>query len=177
MNYRQRNIKWKRNRAIVLAVLFLAVLGIVGEEDYQAAKMMEGQEKQAMPMLTVKEARLAEFFEKHGAPDPVALAVATAPLKRPRLAAAQAVVESNGDPAAVGKAGERGVWQIIEREWSAVPQDLRLQADQYERIMEGLIAEQRGSLRRALSTYNSGHPTRSANYASRVLQLVNEVKI
>ena len=165
-------MKQERNRALLLAALFLALLGIVGEDDYQVAKAME------RPLeLTAKEAALADFYTRHGAPEPVALAKATAKLKRPRLAAAQAVVESNGNPDAIGKAGEKGVWQIIEREWGVVPLSLQLQAEQYEKIMESLIAEQRGRLLPALSKYNSGHPTRSANYASRVMGLVNEVRL
>ena len=158
-------------KGILLMLAVVISMGVAGNIDNQAAV-----EIKTAP-LSAKEKVLAEFFEKHGSPHPVELAQAVAPLKRPRLAAAQAVVESNGNARAIGKAKERGVWQIIEAEWSAVPQDLRLQAQQYEQIMESMITEERGRLRQALSRYNSGHPTRSANYASRVLQLVNEVKI
>ena len=165
----------KRNyKPILLMALVIGLMGMVGEMDRQADEALRKTEQTP---LSTKEKALAEFYQKHGAPDPVSLAVATASLKRPRLAAAQAVVESNGNPKAIGKAGEKGTWQILEREWGVVPTDLRLQADQYEKIMESLIAEQRGRLREALSRYNSGHPNRSLTYSAKVMELVKTINL
>lgn len=161
----------EHTKGLLLMLVVVMSMGVAGNIDNQTVT-------DAKPApLSVKEQRLAEFFAKHGSPHPVELAQAVAPLKRPRLAAAQAVVETGGNKDLVGRASERGVWQIIEREWSAVPQNLRLQAQQYEQIMEQMIREERGRLRQALSRYNSGHPTKSLAYADKVMGLVKELKI
>lgn len=119
--------------------------------------------------LTAKEQKLAEAFIRHRSPHPVELARVVARMKRPRLAAAQAIIESNANKHAVGSSGERGVWQIIEKEWGAVSDDLKGQSDQYEEIMEGLIKGSQGNLRRALGKYNGD---RSGRYAQKVMAQV-----
>jgi hypothetical protein len=155
----------------VLLVGFIA-LGIVGNFQYREQLELERISKQP-PALTAEETRLAEFFVENGSTHPVELAKVVVKTKRPRLAAAQAVVESNGRKDAIGKANEKGVWQIIESEWGIVPEDLSGQAYQWEKIMEGLLNE-RGNLRQALSAYNGDF---SGDYYRKVMKKVNEVPI
>lgn len=130
--------------------------------------------KPSAPSLTATEQKLARVLQDNGSPHPVELAKVVAKMKRPRLAAAQAIVESNGTPTARGKAGEKGTWQIIEREWGPVPKDIQGQARQYEEIMEELIKSSDGNLRKALGKYNGD---RSGKYARKVLSKVEKIKL
>lgn len=125
--------------------------------------------------LTQKEQKLAEVFQQHGSPHPVELARVVVKMKRPRLAAAQAIIESDGTVTARGTAGEIGIWQVIERDWGPTPKnDIQGQADQYESIMESLIKESDGNLRRALGKYNGD---RTGKYARKVLAKVEQIKL
>lgn len=125
--------------------------------------------------LTPTEQKLAAVFHEHGSPHPVELAKVVARMKRPRLAAAQAIVESDGTVTARGAAGEIGIWQVIERDWGPTPKnDIKGQADQYESIMESLIKESDGNLRKALGKYNGD---RSGKYARKVLSKVEKIKL
>lgn len=130
----------------------------------------------AQPQLTKKEIKLAEVFIKHGAESPVELAQAVAKRKRPRLAAAQAIVESNGRNV-IGKAGEKGIWQIIEKEHGIVPDDIQGQSEKWEKVFEDYLSQSNGRLKEALCRYNSGRPDRSQKYAAKVLRVVEQVKI
>lgn len=127
------------------------------------------------PTLTASEQKLAEVFQQHGSPHPVELARVVVKMKRPRLAAAQAIIESDGTVTARGAAGEIGIWQVIERDWGPTPKnDIKGQADQYESIMESLIKESDGNLRKALGKYNGD---RSGRYARKVLAKAQQINL
>lgn len=157
----------------VLLVIIVA-FGIVGNIEYRDQQAMEQAAKIPPCTLTLKEAKLAEFFEKNGSPHPVELAQTVAKMKRPRLAAAQAVVESNGNKTAIGKLNEKGVWQIRQELHGEFSSDLGSQSRKFEEVMEQMIRESDGKLKKALSLYNGD---RSGKYAALVLRKVAEVKL
>ncbi len=134
-----RNAGSKSMLAIIAGFLMLALYGIVGSCDQRKPQQLQAVQK--VQALTVKEQKLAEFFIEHRSPHPVELAQVVVKLKRPRLAAAQAVIESNGNKNAIGKAGEKGIWQIIEREHGVVPDDIEGQAQKWEEVFEGYLEE------------------------------------
>ena len=76
-------------------------------------------------------------------------------LKRPLLTIPQGQIESRLNPKAKGKAGERGAWQVLQREWGKVPRGLKAQAKQHEQIMDALIKENHGNISKAVMRYNS----------------------
>ena len=91
------------------------------------------------------------------------------PLERPVLTIAQGQVESRLNPKAVGKAGERGAWQVMEKTWGKVPKKLDGQARQAERILQELISENKGDHFEALVKYNSYHNRKAGvKYACKV---------
>jgi len=106
--------------------------------------------------LTYEQEQFKSFFQRHGSPAPDQMAVAVTATKRPALMAAIAVVESNGDPKAVGDRGtSKGAWQVQAKHWGEVPTDPVSQALQAERILEELLSSRR-SLRSGLARYNGG---------------------
>ena len=160
----------------LLLVLALAVtmmnLDFIWEEEQQKAAPVVVESRPQ----TAQEAKYEQFFRKHNSPAPkqMAQAVMKAKTPRKRLLASVAVVESNGNPAAKGKAGEKGAWQIIEREWGTVPPAHRpdLQADQATIILEQLIKDSNGNLRQALCRYNGD---RSGAYSAKVMRKVAQL--
>ena len=119
------------------------------------------------------------FFIRHGSPAPEEMAVAVTQTKRPALMAAIAVKESNGNPKAVGDHGDSlGAWQVQPKHWGPVSTDPVQQALQAERILEELTGnEPRGSLRYALSRYNTGRVCSTGKrYANHVIKLKRSVK-
>lgn len=144
-------------------------------------KTAENQEKYySRPFtLTDQQKGYAEFFRKHGSPQPEVMAVAVTQTKRPALMAAIAVKESNGDPAAVGDNGEsKGAFQVQEKHWGPVSESPVQQALQAEKILEELVQASRGRHRQGLARYNGGTnpPTISHRYAVKVLKLAKEAK-
>lgn len=115
--------------------------------------------------LTAKERQLAERYIKQGAPDPVRMARAVAHKKHGTLLAKISIVESGGDHRAVGKAGERGAFQVRPELWGDVPLYPDQQADQAEQILEAYL-RYRGGVFAALSGYNGD---RTGRYARKVL--------
>lgn len=77
------------------------------------------------------------------------------PLERPHLTIAQGLVESNLNPKAKGKTGERGAWQVIPKQWGKVPKKLGQQAVQAEKILNELLAENDNDMFESLVKYNS----------------------
>lgn len=75
------------------------------------------------------------------------------PVERPHLVIAQGLVESGMNQYAVGKAKERGAWQVIARHWGRVPRTLINQQKQHSRIMRELV-EEHGSVELAVKRYN-----------------------
>jgi hypothetical protein len=124
--------------------------------------------------ISKKEQDIVNFYMEHRSPDPFVMARATAKAKRPRLMAAVAVVESNANPKAIGKAGEKGAWQVIEEEWGIVPDDAEGQCKQAEGILEELLEASEGKLKGGLSKYNGD---RTGKYAQKVLAKVDVLKL
>jgi len=115
-----------------------------------------------------------EFFGKHGSKSSEEMAVAVVKTKRPALMAAIAVVESNGDPKAVGDSGaSKGAWQVQEKHWGQVHTTASEQALQAEKILEELVQSSRGRLRSGLEKYNTGRVGTKAGerYAADVLRI------
>ena len=139
--------------------------------------------KAAVPkpiQLTSEQAEYRDFFKGHGSPAPEQMAIAVTQTKRPALMAAIAVVESNGNPKAVGDNGaSKGAFQVQAKHWGKVPTTATEQALQAERILEELLSSAR-HLRRgntrfhvALARYNGGDrpPRISYKYADKVMRL------
>lgn len=147
----------------------------------KTAVIQQRQAFAAQPPLTSEQEEYRKFFAKHGSPAPVEMAkavTATKPHNRPVLAAV-AVIESNGNPKAVGDGGSsHGAFQVQPRHWSKVSSSPVQQALQAERILEELVASNAGrQLRRGLITYNGGNnpPGISYRYADRVIALAKQV--
>ena len=130
--------------------------------------------------LTSEQAEYRDFFKGHGSPAPEQMAVAVTQTKRPALMGAIAVVESNGDPKAVGDNGaSKGAFQVQSKHWGKVPATAVEQALQAERILEELLSSRRAlrrgdsRLRVALARYNGGDrpPGISYKYADKVMRL------
>ena len=90
-------------------------------------------------------------------------------LERPHLTIAQGMVESGMNQYAVGKSGEKGAWQVLEKHWGKVPKKLHEQAKQSEKIINELLAESRNDLYTAIIKYNG-----SGNKAVRYAQIVRK---
>jgi len=164
------------------AVLIMAVGVLVFGCADAVVKTAENQERYySRPFqLTQEQHGYAEFFRRHGSPSPEQMAVAVTATKRPALMSAIAVVESNGDPAAVGDAGDsKGAFQVQEKHWGEVSESPVQQALQAERILEGLLKERErlrcksDRIRASLAAYNGGQrpPRVSYKYADRVMKL------
>lgn len=164
---------------VVLAGLVaLLVHGCVDSVD-RTVELDERAARRSQAMAAEFHSHVA-FFDRHGSADPATMAAAVLaadPDLRP-LMAAVAVVESNGNPQAVGDGGRScGAWQVQGAHWGEVSGDAVEQARQAELILMELVdaVEHRGSLRwsSALARYNGGHtpPGVSYRYARRVLDL------
>ena len=114
---------------------------------------------------------LESAFEKAGSPVPSQMAKAVRQTKRPELMAAIAIQESDGTPWAKGKAGEKGAFQVIEKDWGKVSQHPDEQAKQAERILDELLEASKGNELKAIAMYNGGaYPNKKAyKYADSVI--------
>lgn len=113
-------------------------------------------------------AKIAKHIEKTDYPgDPLTLAKKIRQTKHPKTLTAILTVESNGKPAAIGKVGEKGLYQVRPEIHGPVSSDPLAQTDQAARILEDLVAENDGDLRKAIQRYN-GSGKKSRKYASQV---------
>ncbi len=138
----------------------------------------EIQEKYYSAPISQEQQDLVHFFVRHGSPEPERMAAAVSKTRRPKTLAAIAVVESRGNPKAVGDNGDsKGAFQVQQRHWQPVPESPEDQARQAEQILEELLATTRGRLRPALIKYNAGEnsPPSAKRYADRVLALRREL--
>lgn len=169
-------------KTAVLGILSVAMAatawGLVGEEPDGSAstKIIVAEEPFSLPDL-VHEQRV-KFASAHGAVDPVALVAAVSHSPMANLLISVAIEESNGDPVAVGAAGEEGAWQVMSLHWGVVPRDLSGQAGQAEKIINGLLIESKGNKIKALARYNGGTtpPDKSYRYAKRILKRVGSLQ-
>ncbi|MDA8428753.1 MAG: hypothetical protein M0T70_05805 [Geobacteraceae bacterium] len=118
------------------------------------------------------------FAAEHGVADPVALVAAVRHSPMANLLINVAIEESLGDPVAKGSSGEEGAWQVIASHWGAVPEDIRGQAGQAERIIRSLLISVKGNRKEALARYNGGStpPVRSYRYAERILKRTGQLQ-
>ncbi|NTV50958.1 MAG: lytic transglycosylase domain-containing protein [Geobacteraceae bacterium] len=163
-----------------LLVVFM-LIGLAGTVEYQTEVIQERMDREhaaevarLKSVLTFKEAQLAEFYARQGSPAAVEMARATAQAKRPRLMAAIAAVESNGSPKAIGKAGERGAWQVMPFFHGDVPADPAGQMMQSEQLLDELLDQHGGNIKRAVKAYN-GDGVKADAYSRRVLAMLAEV--
>lgn len=77
-----------------------------------------------------------------------------APLDRPALTLAQGYTESGMNIKAVGKKGEKGAFQVIEKHWGKVPKTWKKQADQNQEIINELLDVCNGDIKKAVTKYN-----------------------
>lgn len=156
-------------------LLVLAAFGIAGNYDYKdqlmvhqvAAKAQVIEDRQAN-----LEKKISVFMERENSPNSQEFARAIAKHKRPRLLAAVAAVESNGNPSARGKAGEIGAYQVTPKHWGAVPKDIAGQTDQAAKILEELLEANSGRIKPALSAYNGDTTGR---YADKVMAKASQL--
>lgn len=134
------------------------------------------------PPLSSEQTKLVEYckvFDAHKSPDPYRMAKAVVSTKNPKRMAAVAIIESNGNPKAKGKSGERGAFQVIEKEFGKVSKNPTKQARQSEDILEDLVRESHGNLKVALRKYNGGpdYQKKPATkvYANKILAKIKEM--
>lgn len=125
--------------------------------------------------LTWTQEKIARYFIKKQVVNPVECARAIATNSEyPFIAAAQAVVESQVKPAAVGKHKERGCYQVREKYWGKVSTRLDRQTRQHSVILAALIQEHRGHVKRAIRAYN-GSGRKAIRYERMVAKNIAEV--
>jgi hypothetical protein len=89
-------------------------------------------------------------------------------LAHPEITISQGMTESKLNQYAGGRNHDKGAFQVIEKYWGKVPDDLRGQVLQNERIMEELLKVTGGDLHAALRKYN-GKGRAAKRYADRVI--------
>jgi len=100
----------------------------------------------------------------------------TIPLQRPHLTLAQGIVESHCNPYAIGKAKEKGAYQVTEKYWGKVPQGHTAQAQQAEQIMNELLLASGNDVSHALELYNGGESNKATRkYRQRVISKALEL--
>lgn len=153
--------------ALIAFALYMLVRTIVQEENNKRTyKAHYSQQEQ----------HYIQVFRKYGSPEPEVMACAVTKTKNPKLMAAIAIVESNGNHRAVGDSGfSKGAFQVQARHWGEVPSTATEQAQQAERILDELVAASpRRSLRSGLAKYN-GKGQQAKRYADKVLRLRERV--
>lgn len=122
--------------------------------------------------------KIERLFVEYGSPVPKQMTQAVNATKRPTLMAAIALQESDGTPWAKGKAGEKGAFQVMEKDWGLVSQNPVDQAMQAEKILDELLEASKGDVRKALSMYNGGSrpPKKSYKYADSVITKWKKLK-
>lgn len=127
--------------------------------------------------LSAEQEQYKNFFKAQGSKESDAMAIAVSYTKNPKLMAAIAIVESNGNSKAVGDSGaSKGAFQVQAKHWGAVPNNALDQALQAEKILEELLTD-RVRLRQSLACYNGGTrpPASSYRYADRIIGVTNEL--
>lgn len=119
--------------------------------------------------------KIVENYIKHQSPVPMQMATAirSVPEKHQKTLQAISIVESNGTPWAVGKSGEKGAFQVIEKDWGKVSKNPDEQARQAQQILDELLEASGGNELKALAMYNGGsRPNKKAwKYAQKVIKV------
>jgi hypothetical protein len=175
------NKRWKKKPKYgrVAVILMLSVVSIVVFGHDFSYKEQVAAQKSCLTSCH-RHVALSRYFEHKGSPDPQRMATAVLETSRPRLMASIAVRESGGDPKAVGDGGRsRGSFQVQAAHWKNklherhVSKDPVIQALDSERILEELIAENNGSLRKGLSAYNGERGKKV--YANQILAELSNI--
>ena len=94
----------------------------------------------------------------------------------PQVSLAIGKVESGMNHRAVGRAGERGAFQVLEKHWGKVPRTLRGQMLQHDRVLRELHRECGGDLPLAITRYN-GKGKKARKYLGKVTREVLEQEL
>lgn len=125
--------------------------------------------------ITNEEWKMSLYFQKKGSKKPVEMAQAVLKTKKPRLMAAIAVVETNGNPE-VRRSGYKkrhhGAFQVNPKYWGPVSHDALSQALQAEDALDTFKKTSKGKLTVALNYYG-GDSTDA--YSKRILAELSEV--
>jgi hypothetical protein len=156
--------------------LFVSLVRIKSCEPVPAAASRSVWQKPCHDCHNYK-SQLTSYFKKKGSKTPEELANAVIRTRNTRLLSAVAIVESNGNKDAVNiKHGRKnksvGAYQVRPRHWKTVPPDAYGQSLQTESILESLVEEQNGDIRKALSAYGG---STTDKYANKVLAELREV--
>jgi len=172
--------RWQRKRKTLFelykcAFLIVVIILIAYSLPYHEKPAQYKDAAATCAVACHRHVALSRFFESKGSPDPRRMATAVLETNRPRLMASIAIRESHGNPKAVGDGGRsKGAFQTQPRHWSKlmhekkVSKDPVIQALDSERILDDLLVENNGNMKKALSAYN-GERTRKV-YAQNILK-------
>ena len=153
-------------KLLLVAGMFL----VVGHVDYHSRIEPEVKEINCAVCHSRKQSFTA-YFERNGSKTPEQMAEAVLATKSPRLLAAIAKVESNGNATAKHKVSKaKGAFQVKERFWGKVSKDPVEQALQAEAILTELTETM--PIKKALNVYGGDSKGR---YAKTVLAELMEV--
>jgi|GEM_PF-4134886 len=164
--------------AAVTFVGFGILVGVSATKGYAAFKRAGNESVVNSIKCTIchsKQAAFQRYFEKIGSPQPEKMAAAVLATKKPRLMAAIAKVESNGNPdvKATGyKKRHDGAFQVNRNIWGAVSQDAVEQAIQAEMVLDEHRKDSK-NLKAALNAYG-GDKTKK-RYAYNILKELEDV--
>lgn len=170
---------WKRKHYKIdltkptLYLILFAIVIILAGYDF-ASKEPELKPLPSHGFLNPRHFALSEFFRLKGSPDPQRMATAVLETKRPRLMASIAVRESGANPKAVGDGGRsKGAFQVQAKHHGRVSSDPVEQALQSERVLDELLSENNGNMKKALNAYNGD--TKKKVYAQNILAELERV--
>lgn len=148
----------RRTRYGIFAAVVFFIIVVV----YLIGHTIAYKEQHATPMLkshktlTDEQWRLSMYFAKNGSPTPEQMAIAVTKTKSPRLLAAIAKIETNGNPHKRNtgyKKRHSGAWQVNPRDWGKVSKDPVEQALQAEFALDTFTKESKGKIKKALNNY------------------------
>ena len=125
---------------------------------------------------TKKHQKLAQYFKRKGSPCPEEMSHAVLTTKSPRLMSAIAKCESGGDYRIRSKGYKLqhdGAFQVNPKHWGKVPYDAVGQALQAETVLEVLVKEHNGNIKKALNAYGGDRTRRT--YAKNILAELENV--
>ena len=181
-NKRWNKRKNSRGYATILIVMFILLIILIGHnlshKEIQVVPTFKKSHAEVPPSM--REIAMREYFRRKGSPVPHTMAKAVLATSQPRLMASIAVRESNGNPKAIGDGGaSKGAFQVKKKHWKhllyekKVSNDAVTQALDSERILEALVAENNGNLKKALNDYG-GDRSRKV-YAKNILDEIANV--
>lgn len=126
-SYKPRSIKFMTTVTLILCLTSLIVVPTL---------LSKCDMKVEPKPLSQAQIKYEDVFKTNGSTHPEAMAKAVLATKKPKLMAAIAIKESNGNPNAVGDSGaSKGAFQVQSKHWGPVPTNAVDQALQSERIL------------------------------------------